>query len=187
MSGAARETGTTLTAIALARALARNSRVVLVDLAFASPNIDVISNDPSAPGLAELVRGETTFSGIITRDKGSRAHVVAAGRIEGDPHALLTSHMLAAALDALAQSYDTLVVDAGAQSEVSLAPIVRIASHAVLVAGRSAESAANALREQLLSAGFADVVGDRPVRRRSLSRHRPAIRPRPERQKGGVL
>ena len=46
--GSARNTGTTLTAIALARTLAQTSRVVLVDLAFSSPNIDVISNDPNA-------------------------------------------------------------------------------------------------------------------------------------------
>jgi hypothetical protein len=47
--GSARNVGTTLTAIALARTLARAARVVLVDLAFASPNIDVISNDPPRP------------------------------------------------------------------------------------------------------------------------------------------
>jgi Mrp family chromosome partitioning ATPase len=156
--GAAREVGTTLTAIALARALARNARVVVVDLAFNSPNIDVISTDPAAPGLADLVRGQASFSGIITRDKASRAHVVAAGRLEGDRHALLTSHMLVSALDALAQSYDYLVVDAGAQSDVSMAPIVRVASHALLVAGGTAEATTHALRDQLLAAGFADVM-----------------------------
>jgi polysaccharide biosynthesis transport protein len=72
--GSARNVGTTLTAIALARALARTARVVLVDLAFASPNVDVISNDPAAPGMAELVRGMASFGDIITRDRSSRAH-----------------------------------------------------------------------------------------------------------------
>ena len=61
--GSARDVGTTLTAIALARALARTARVVLVDLAFASPNVDVISNDPAAPGMADLVRG----AGLVRR------------------------------------------------------------------------------------------------------------------------
>ena len=78
--GSARDVGTTLTAIALARSLARNARVVLVDLAFTSPNIDVISNDPSAPGIADLVRGTASFGDVITRDRFSRAHVVAAAR-----------------------------------------------------------------------------------------------------------
>ena len=93
--GSARNVGTTLTAIALARTLARTARVVLVDLAFASPNIDVISNDPAAPGMAELVRGQASFGDVITRDRGSRAHLVTAGpgrqrceRLAPIPHAL---------------------------------------------------------------------------------------------------
>src|SRR5205807_7867537 len=79
--GSAREVGTTLSAIALARLLARSARVILVDLSFASPNIDVISNDPSAPGMADLVRGTASFGDIITRDRGSRLHLVAAGPV----------------------------------------------------------------------------------------------------------
>ena len=78
--GVAREVGTTLTAIALARALARTARVVLVDLAFNSPNVEVISNDPSAPGMAELVRGQASFEDVITRDRGSRRIWSAPGR-----------------------------------------------------------------------------------------------------------
>ena len=118
--GSAREVGTTRTAIALARTLAKNKRVVLVDLAFNSPNIDVFSNDPAAPGVADLVRGAASFGDIITRDKFSRLHLVSAGRVEGDANALLGSHMLLSAVDALGQSYDYLVVDAGAQSEVGI-------------------------------------------------------------------
>ena len=110
------------TAIALARALAQHARVVLVDLAFDSPNIDVISNDPSAPGIAELVRGAASFGDIITRDEFSRVHLVAAGQVGGDAGALLrVPRCLLSAVDALAQSYDYLVVDAGAQSEIAIA------------------------------------------------------------------
>jgi MinD-like ATPase involved in chromosome partitioning or flagellar assembly len=156
--GAARNVGTTLTTIALARALARNARVVIVDLAFASPNLDVISNDPAAPGIAELVRGAASFGDIITRDQSSRAHVVAAGRIEGDAQAVVSSHMFMAALDALAQSYEYLVVDAGAASEAAMASIARVVPRAILVAGDTAEAASAAVRDQLRSAGFHDVA-----------------------------
>jgi polysaccharide biosynthesis transport protein len=155
--GSARDVGTTRTAIALARALARRARVVLVDLAFVSPNIDVISNDPSAPGVADLVRGAASFGDIITRDRFSRVHLVAAGEVGDDPAGLMESYMLLSAIDALAQSYDYLVVDAGAQSDISIAPIAQITARAVLVAGDAAESSVDALREELLSAGFADV------------------------------
>jgi MinD-like ATPase involved in chromosome partitioning or flagellar assembly len=132
--------------------------VVLVDLAFASPNVEVISNDPSAPGVADLVRGAASFGDIITRDRFSRVHLVAAGEVGDDPAGLMESYMLLSAIDALAQSYDYLVVDAGAQSDISIAPIAQITARAVLVAGDAAESSVDALREELLSAGFADVA-----------------------------
>ena len=156
--GSAREVGTTRTAIALARTLAKNKRVVLVDLAFNSPNIDVFSNDPAAPGVADLVRGAASFGDIITRDKFSRLHLVSAGRVEGDANALLGSHMLLSAVDALGQSYDYLVVDAGAQSEVAIAPIAQITARAILVAGETPDNSIESLRDQLLSSGFADVT-----------------------------
>jgi succinoglycan biosynthesis transport protein ExoP len=156
--GSARNTGTTLTAIALARTLARTSRVVLVDLAFSSPNIDVISNDPNAPGMAELVRGQASFGDVITRDRGSRAHLVSAGQVGGDAAGLLQSQMLWAAIGALSQSYDHLVLDAGAQSEIALQSVAATAPYAVLVGGDTAATALGAIAGQLRSAGFAQVA-----------------------------
>jgi Mrp family chromosome partitioning ATPase len=156
--GSARNVGTTLTAIALARALARNSRVVLVDLALGSPNIDVISDDPSAPGIAELVRGAASFGDIITRDRVSRAHLVGAGQVGNDASGLLSSQMLWAAIGALAQSYDHLVIDAGAQSDTALEPIAATAPYAVLVGGDVAANALGALAGQMQSVGFAEVT-----------------------------
>src|SRR5262249_58629946 len=78
--GAQRHIGTTLTALALARELAHHTRVVLVDLAFAHPNLAAVAVEPSAPGIADLVRGGASFGAIITRDRDSRAHIVPAGR-----------------------------------------------------------------------------------------------------------
>jgi len=152
--GAARNVGTTLTAIALGRALARHARVILVDLAFASPNIDVISNDPKAPGIADLVRGTASFGDIITRDQISRLQIVAAGSVGNDPDGLWSSHMLPAALGALAQSYDYLVIDAGAQSDVALDPLVTAAPRAVLVGGDTPAKSLKAMAGQISSAGF---------------------------------
>ncbi len=156
--GSARDVGTTRTAIALARVLARRSRVVLVDLAFNSPNIDVFSNDPSAPGIADLARGAASFSDVITRDKHSRVHLVAAGHIEGDATELLESYVLLSAVDALGQSYEYLVIDAGSQSDIAIGPIAQLAARAVLVAGEAAEQPSADLRDQLLASGFADVT-----------------------------
>jgi succinoglycan biosynthesis transport protein ExoP len=156
--GSARNVGTTLTAIALARTLARTARVVLVDLAFGSPNVDVISNDPAAPGIAELVRGQASFGDIITRDVGSRAHLVTAGQVGNDAGGLMQSQMLWAAVGALAQSYDYLVLDAGSQAEIALAPVAATAPYAVLVGGETPANALAGLAAQLQSAGFAEVA-----------------------------
>ena len=70
--GTTRNVGTTFAAITLARTLAKASNVVLVDLAFGAPNLSVISTDPNAPGIAELVRGTASFGDIITRDQYSQ-------------------------------------------------------------------------------------------------------------------
>jgi uncharacterized protein involved in exopolysaccharide biosynthesis/Mrp family chromosome partitioning ATPase len=156
--GAARNVGTTLTAIALARSLARTARVVLVDLAFASPNVEVISNEPTAPGIADLVRGAASFGDVITRDRFSRLQLVAAGNVGGDAHGLLGSHMLSSAITALAQSYEYLVIDAGAQTDVAIGTLVPLTPRLVLVAGDLSGESATALRDQMRGAGFADVT-----------------------------
>src|SRR5207237_8247972 len=48
VTGAARHVGTTLTAVALARELGQPARAVLVDLAFAHPNLAAFAADPAA-------------------------------------------------------------------------------------------------------------------------------------------
>jgi MinD-like ATPase involved in chromosome partitioning or flagellar assembly len=156
--GSARNVGTTLTAIALARSLAHHARVVLVDLALGSPNIEVISNDPAAPGIADLVHGTASFGDIITRDRASRLHVVAAGQVGNDAAGLIHSQMLWAAVGALAQSYDYIVIDAGAQSETAIEPVAAAAPFAVLVGGESPPHSLHTLAAQLRSAGFAEVA-----------------------------
>lgn len=156
--GAERGTGTTLTAIALARSLARHARVVALDLSVASPNLDVISADPSAPGLAELIRGQASFGDIITKDRSSRLHLVSTGQIGRDTDGILGSHMLAPAIDALAQSYDYLVIDAGDASSAAVAVAAQVAPRAILVAGDAADGIAGAAKDHLRESGFADVT-----------------------------
>src|SRR6516162_927129 len=70
--GTASGESVTLTALTLARLLAREARVVVVDLAASSPMMPAIAVDASAPGLAELMQGEASFGQIITRDRLSR-------------------------------------------------------------------------------------------------------------------
>jgi uncharacterized protein involved in exopolysaccharide biosynthesis/Mrp family chromosome partitioning ATPase len=152
--GSARNVGTTYTAIALARALAAQANVVLVDLALKAPNLSVVSTDPQAPGLAELLRGHASFADVITRDQFSNVHLVSTGNVAGDAAGLAASPMLPGAIDALAQSYDFVVIDSGAIGDVTTGPL---ASHAVLVAPDANSIAARSARERLTAAGYADV------------------------------
>ena len=163
--GALRNIGTSFAAITLARSFARQGRVVLLDLALGSPNLSVIAADPSAPGLAELVRGAASFGQIITRDRYSRAHLVMAGREGIDAQTVLGSQRLAITLEALAQSYDHVVVDAGALPDISIERFAQLAPRAVLVAKAGDGAATESVRKRLLAAGFreVDVLSAAPV------------------------
>ncbi|MDO8878297.1 MAG: exopolysaccharide transport family protein [Pseudolabrys sp.] len=156
--GAARNAGPTYAAITLARALAQQANVVLVDMAFGAPNLSVISIDPNAPGIAELVRGTVGFGDIITRDQFSQVHIVATGNVGADGPALMASPMLATVVEALAQSYDHVVVDAGSAADVPVEHFAHLAQCAVLVAGNPADPSTRAARERMTMAGFADVT-----------------------------
>jgi Mrp family chromosome partitioning ATPase len=155
--GERRNMGTTLAAITLARALARQSRVVLVDLALDSPNLSAIASDSSAPGIAELVQGSVSFGQIITRDKYSRIHVITAGRAGLDSASIMSSSRLAITLEALARSYDHVVVDAGSLPDLSAERLAQLAPRAVLVANELAGPVTDAARDRLLAAGFPNV------------------------------
>jgi Mrp family chromosome partitioning ATPase len=155
--GSIRNVGATQSALKLARGLGEQSRVILVDLALESPNLSAIATDPAAPGLAELVAGSASFGQIITRDRHSGVHVVLAGRAAIDPAAILNAQRLSIAIEALARSYDHVVIDAGAAQEVTLQRYAMLAPRAILVAGEAKTPATADARERLLKAGFADV------------------------------
>ena len=156
--GTARNVGTTYTAIGLARALAQQAKVVLVDLALGAPNISIMSVNPGAPGIAELVTGNASFGECITRDRFSRTHLIATGKVGAEPSAILTSPRLAATLEALARTYDHVVIDAGAISEAAVTSFARLAPRAVLVATDMTHPDTVSARQRLIGAGFTDVT-----------------------------
>jgi succinoglycan biosynthesis transport protein ExoP len=147
----------TLTALTLARLLARDARVVVADLSAASPMISAVSVDPSAPGLAELMLGEASFSQVITKDRLSRVHLVNSGR-PGADRALLQSPRLALAIDALLRVYDHVLLDAGTATDLA-AELLTTRARAVVVpdAAMTAE-ARTVMREQLRAVGFSEVT-----------------------------
>ena len=132
--GTASSESIALTALTLARLMARQAKVVVVDLAASSPMMSAASVDPTAPGLAELMQGEASFTQIITRDRLSRVHLVSAGR-PGFDRAQLQSPRLTLAIDALLRVYDHVLLDAGTASDLP-AELLTSQARAVVVPER---------------------------------------------------
>jgi len=156
--GAAAGIGTTMTAVALARDLASDRRVVLVDLALDRPKLATLTPDPRMPGIADLVRGSASFGQIIARDRHSRAQVIPAGRAGMQAADVIGSERLKIAIDALTRSYDHVIIDASATPHALDDKIARLAPCAVLVASGLAANKADAVRDHLANAGFTDIA-----------------------------
>ena len=155
--GTASSKSITLTALTIARLIARNARVIVVDLAAASPTISAVSVDPNAPGLAEMMQGEASFTQVITRDRLSRTHLVSSGR-PGSDRTLLQSPRLGLAIDALLKVYDHVLLDAGSASDLP-AELLTSQARAVVVPDASmAADARNLMCDQLKAVGFSDVT-----------------------------
>jgi polysaccharide biosynthesis transport protein len=155
--GTASSESITLTTLTLARLMARQAKVVVVELAASSPTISAVSVDPGAPGLAELMQGEASFSQIITKDRLSRVHLVAAGR-PGFDRAQLQSPRLTLAIDALLRVYDHVLLDAGTASDLP-AELLTTQARALVVPDPSMPDDARTLMcDQLRPVGFSDVA-----------------------------
>ena len=149
---------TSLAALTLARALSRESRVVLVDLAPGNPNLSAVSSDPHAPGLADAISGACSFGDIITRDKLSRLHLVTGGATGGEMIPLLASPQFFDATEALARSYDYFVIDAGTAPEAMIGRIAAIAPRAMLVAPPGSDAGVEVAYKHFVAVGFTDVA-----------------------------
>jgi tyrosine-protein kinase Etk/Wzc len=146
-----------LTTLTLARLMAREAKVAVVDLAAAAPTLAAVSTDPNAPGLAELMQGEATFSEIITRDRLSRVNLVSAGR-SGFDRTQLQSPRVTLAIDALLGVYDHVLLDAGTASDLP-ADLLTAHAQAVVVPDASMPDDARRLMcEQLAAVGFSKVT-----------------------------
>jgi succinoglycan biosynthesis transport protein ExoP len=155
--GTASSESITLTALAIARLIASRARVIVVDLAAASPVLSVASVDPNAPGLAELMQGAASFTQVITKDRLSRVHLVSAGR-PGSDRALLQSPRLGLAIDALLNVYDHVLLDAGGASDLP-AELLTSQARAVVVPDVSMTlDAREVMCDELKAVGFSEVT-----------------------------
>ena len=106
--------------------------------------------------IAELMKGDASFSEVITRDKLSRLHLVNAGR-PGFDRALLQSPRLTLAIDAMLRVYEHVLLDAGTASDLP-AELLTANARAVVVPDASmAQDARKVMCDQLRVVGFSEV------------------------------
>jgi exopolysaccharide transport family protein len=144
-------------AVLLARTLAGKGKVILLDLASGGPGLSALGADPSVPGINELVAGSASFGEIIARDRHSGTHFIAAGQPSADLASMMQSPRLVITVEALARSYDHVVINAGTLPDLPLEAIAALAPQAVLVADAPEDPISAAAQEHLLAAGFSAV------------------------------
>jgi polysaccharide biosynthesis transport protein len=144
-------------AVLLARELAARGKAVLLDLAFASAGLTALGADRSAPGISDLVLGAASFGEIIARDRHSGTHFVTSGRVAVDAASLMSSPRLAITLEALAHSYDHVVINVGALPDGPAETIAELAAQAVLVADAVDDPSTAAAQARLVAAGCGTV------------------------------
>lgn len=154
--GTAPDGRTTQAAAAVARLLARDALVVLVRLGAEPAGSAAAAIGGDGPGVTDMIRGEATFGEIIARDKVSRAHIVPRGRGEADTAALLASLRFVTMIDALARTYDHVIIDAGAFDAVAADQMAELAPGGVLVVPDPTDPIAGVARVRLAEAGYGD-------------------------------
>ncbi|NVO14750.1 MAG: lipopolysaccharide biosynthesis protein [Rhodoplanes sp.] len=154
--GTAPDGRTTQAAVAVARLLARDSLVVLVRLGAEPAGSTAPAIGGDGPGVTDMIRGEATFGEIIARDKLSRAHVVPRGRGEADTGALLASLRFVTMIDALARTYDHVIIDVGSFDGVAADQIAELAPAGVLVVSETSDPIAGVARLRLASSGYGE-------------------------------
>ena len=138
-----------LPALTLAREMTASGRIALVDLR--DDGLSKESGLETQPGLAELMADKVGFAEAIHRDRSSTLHVVPAGVSTDDDVASAAN--LTVFLQALARSYDAVLIDAGViDSAVETRPLVSEADVTLVVRGGADADTMAAALEQVAAA-----------------------------------
>jgi polysaccharide biosynthesis transport protein len=149
------QAGATSSAIGLARVLVREGKTILIDLHARKPGLNRLLGDARPMGLSNILANEASFADAIHRDRGSRAHVLPVGDAGIDP---MQSASLTVALDALSQTYDFMVIDAGVCGR-QRAELLSGADMAMIVTtGSETSVSARSARGMLSKLGAQDIV-----------------------------
>jgi len=161
LAGSHPREGTTAVACGLAIAMAETgARVVLVDANLRSPGVDrYLAMDPG-PGLADVLAGHASVRSVLRDSLDGRLTVLPCGQNPADPGELLASPRLGAAMRALTETFDVVLVDAPPLHGVADSVVLsKVTDEALLVVRANHTRVADVAR----SKDLLERVGARPV------------------------
>jgi capsular exopolysaccharide synthesis family protein len=113
LTGSHPKEGTTAVACGLAIAMAETgAKVVLVDANLRSPGVGRYLGTENGPGLADVLAGRASIPEVLRDSLDGRLKVLPCGVSGADPGVLLASPRLGAAVRALTETFDMVLVDA---------------------------------------------------------------------------
>ncbi|MFD1327109.1 Wzz/FepE/Etk N-terminal domain-containing protein [Mycoplana ramosa] len=145
--------------VALARTISDSGRkTVLVDLTGSACPTRLMAATTWLPGITDLLVGDAAFSDIIHGDEGSKAHIVARGNAN-IKRAMRGIDRLSMIIDALADAYDTVLVECGAAEVEGVRRLTRSGKAEIILSIPGAdEDRLVELIETFGDAGYSEIV-----------------------------
>ncbi|WP_313615455.1 exopolysaccharide transport family protein [Agrobacterium sp.] len=126
------DAGSTAT-VMLARAVSEGGRtVVIVDMTASACPTRLMAPSVNLPGITDLLAGEVNFAETIHNDRLSSAHIVPQGKTPAR-EAMRVIDRLTMVVSALADVYDTVLIECGAVDVVRAAGILKNLSTDIIV------------------------------------------------------
>ncbi|WP_312943701.1 GumC family protein [Agrobacterium sp.] len=126
------DAGSTAT-VMLGRAVSESGRtVVLVDMTASACPTRLMAPSSNLPGITDLLAGEVNFAETIHNDRLSSAHIVPQGKTPAH-EAMRVIDRLTMVVSALADVYDTVLIECGAVDVVRAAGILKNLSTDIIV------------------------------------------------------
>jgi succinoglycan biosynthesis transport protein ExoP len=136
-------------ALPLGRDVAASCRTVLVDLDRHADNLSRDTGLAEARGVSDLIANEIGFADAIHRDPSSSLHIVPAGVSPPQPDDQVGGRDLTVVLQALAQTYDAVLVDTRSIEEAAtMRALIAAVDVTLIVRGEADEAAMAATLER---------------------------------------
>jgi capsular exopolysaccharide synthesis family protein len=142
LTGANSKEGTTAVACGLAIAMAETgSKVLLVDGNLRDPGLGrYLDLDENSPGLSDVLTGTARLTDVLQDSLDGRLTVLPSGQRLPDPGEVLASPNLAAAMRALTDRFDIVLVDSPGMHGVADAAVLSKASDSTMLVVRANHS-----------------------------------------------